>query len=166
MAMTRITQLFLILICAGCAYPQSEVLSNFQEKYKHDSDVTFLTINGSLVNLVGEIASLDDNHDEEVESFSRLTKGVDNINIMTFDQYEHLLSKEEIEDFDKGLSGEGYEELMNIRKDGKTVRILSQSNDVNTLSNVIIISKEHRELSIINIDGEFNLKDVVKLVEH
>jgi len=36
---------------------------------------------------------------------------------------------------------------------------------VNTLTNVIIMVEEYRDLAIINIDGEFNLQDVVTLVE-
>ncbi|MDH5604997.1 MAG: DUF4252 domain-containing protein [Cyclobacteriaceae bacterium] len=163
--MKRNTPLLLLLICAGCAYPQSEALNSFQEKYKHERDVTFINIDGSLVNLAGELASLDEGKDDEIRSFSRLSKGVDHISIMKFDHYEHILSSEEIESFNKELSAEGYEELMNIRQEGKKVKVLSQTGDVNTLTNVIIMVEEYRDLAIINIDGEFNLQDVVTLVE-
>jgi len=157
--------LFFLLICTGCAYPQSEALNNFQERYKNERDVSFININGSLINLAGELASLDEGQEEELRSFSRLSKGVDQISIMKFDHYENILTNEDMEKFNKELSGEGYDELMNIRKEGKKVKVLSQTGDVNTLTNVIIMVEEYRDLAIINIDGEFKLQDIMTLVE-
>ena len=76
--MKKLTGLMIIALLPFIAMAQSKSVTSFQNKYSDHDDATFVTIKGSLFNLIASVADYDDKDDpdEDLQAFGRIADGI------------------------------------------------------------------------------------------
>ena len=111
------------------AMAQSKSVTNFQDKYSSHDDVTYVSIKGSLFNLIASIAEYDDEQDEDFQAMARIAKGIKSMQVLQVPFYETDLNREEVASFRKALAKEDYEEFLTVKDGKELINVMAQGAD-------------------------------------
>jgi len=159
--MKKVTTLLLIAIMPLLGMAQSKSVSNFQEKYSDHDDVTYVTIKGSLFNLLGTIAEFDDDEDpdEDLQAFGRIASGITSMEVLHIPLYETKLNREEIASFRNSLSKEKYEEFITVKEGRELVNVMAQGAE-DEIRNMLVLVEERDDFTLISINGKLSMRDL------
>lgn len=147
------------------AMAQSKSVTNFQDKYSSHDDVTYVSIKGSLFNLIASIAEYDDEQDEDFQAMARIAKGIKSMQVLQVPFYETDLNREEVASFRKALAKEDYEEFLTV-KDGKELINVMAQGAADEIRNMLVLVEEKEEFTLISINGTLSMKDLSYLSKH
>ncbi len=162
--MKRTTLLLIATVLSTGLWAQSKTLKSFHEKYHDDRDATNITIDGTLLNLVGALAAYAED-DEEAQAFANIAKNIKSMNILSVPMYGTGLSGKEVSGLRRNLKKESYEELMTMRDGDQKINFLADA-DEKQLRNMVVLVEDKDELVVMNINGLLNMKDLSKLVSN
>ena len=145
------------------AWAQSQVVEDFQNKYKDDRDAKVVAINGGLFKILSGIASYGE--DEEALAFSRISDNIKSMNILSIPLYKSGFDPDEIDEMRSNLEKDDYDELMTIRDGGDRIYIMAQGAK-NEVRNMLVLIREEKEFVLMNIDGTLDMKDLAILAKN
>jgi hypothetical protein len=165
--MKKVTTLMLIAFLPIMGMAQSKSVSTFQDKYSDHEDVTYVTIKGSLFNLLGTIADYDDdeNPDEDLQAFGRIADGINSMEVLKVPYYETNLKREEVASLRSSLTKEDYEEFLMVKEGKELVNVMAQGTE-NEIRNMLVLVENKEDFTIISINGKISMKDLSYLSKH
>lgn len=156
--------LVLIAVTGASAFSQSKSAEAFRAKYENDRDAKVVTMNGSMFELLSNIAdNMED--DEESQAIARIARGIKSMQVLAVPMFRSGLEPDEVENLHNDLLKEKYEELMQVRDGAQRVWFMAQGN-TNELRNMIVLVREEEEFIMFNIDGTLNMKDLAYIVDN
>lgn len=163
--MKKLTTLMMIAMLPFLAMAQSKSVKNFQDKYSGHDDVTYVTINGSLFNLIASIAEYDDDPDEDMEAFGRIANGINSMEVLRVPFYDTDLNREEVAGFRGSLTKEGYEEFLMVKEGKELINVMAQGA-ADEIRNMLVLIEEKDEFTLISINGKLSMKDLSYFTKH
>lgn len=157
--------LILCLFASTVAMSQSKSVAAFHEKYQGDRDATVVSLNGSIFNLVANIAAEADETDEDMQAIARIAEDIKSIRVLTVPVYKSGLEPAEISQLRKDLLNENYDELMTVRDGSDRIYFLAQG-DESEVRNMMVLIQEDREFTLLSVDGRLSMKDLSHLANH
>jgi len=159
--MKKLTTLMIIAMLPFLAMAQSKSVSAFQDKYSDHDDVTYVTIKGSLFNLIGSIAEYDDDEDpdEDLQAFGRIANGINSMEVLRVPFYDTDLNREDVASLRNSLTKENYEEFLMVKEGKELVNVMAQGA-ADEIRNMLILVEEKNEFTLISIDGTLSMKDL------
>ncbi len=147
------------------AMAQSKSVSSFQDKYSSHDDATYVTIKGSLFNLIASIAEYDDDPDEDTKAMARIANGIKSMEVLRVPFYETDLNREAVATLRNSLKKENYEEFISVKDGKELVNVMAQGTD-NEIRNMLVLVEEKDEFTLISINGTISMKDLSYLSKH
>ena len=149
----------LIIIAFTCflsfsAFAQNQAIETFYNKYMDMEDITDISLEGWLLNMVATYAS---ETDEKVD----LTKKISKLRIMIMDE-KNIVQKNDKKSLMSGLRSGQFEELFQIR-DGKTKIDFMIREEGETITNFIMLVDEVDSFILLSLEGALSLEDLKKL---
>lgn len=144
---------------------QSRIVKDFENHYFDEDEVTSVTINGTLIQFAGWVASLSEDDDPELEAFRKLSKNIERIHILNIDDWERLMKESTIKRLENDLYDDEYELLLTAREKGSVVKILSKFGKKDRIEDAVMLAWEDDDFSIISMEGSFNLKDIEGVID-
>ena len=141
------------------AMAQSKSVTNFQDKYSSHAEVTYVTINGSLFNLIASIAEYDNDEDEDIKAIANIADGIKSMEILRVPFYETDLNREEVASFRNSLNKENYEEFITVKEGKELVNIMAQGAE-DEIRNMLVLVEEKEDFTLISINGVLSMKDL------
>jgi hypothetical protein len=159
--MKKLTGLMMIALMPFLAMAQSKSVVSFQDKYDGHEDATYVTIKGSLFNLIASVADYDDKDDpdEDLQAFGRIADGIKSMEVLKVPFYETDLNREEVAVLRKSLIKEGYEEFLMVREGKELVNVLAQGAE-DEIRNMLVLVEEKDDFTLISINGTLSMKDL------
>jgi hypothetical protein len=165
--MKKLTGLMIIALLPFLVMAQSKSVSAFQDKYSDHDDATYVTIKGSLFNLIASVADYDDdeNPDEDLQAFGRIADGINSMEVLSVPFYETNLNREEVGSLRKALIKEGYEEFLMVKEGKELVNVLAQGAE-DEIRNMLVLVEEKENFTLISINGTLSMKDLSYFSKH
>jgi hypothetical protein len=165
--MKKLATLMIIAMFPFLAMAQSKAVSAFQDKYSDHDDVTFVTIKGSLFNLIGSIAEYDDDDDpdEDLQALGRIADGINSMEVLRVPFYDTDLNREELSSLRNSLAKDDYEEFLMVKEGKELVNVMAQGAD-DEIRNMLILVEEKEDFTLISINGKLSMKDLSYLSKH
>ena len=158
-----------MMIClfavGSAAMAQSKSADEFHNKYQGDRDATVVKLNGSIFNLVANIAAEADEADEDAQALARIAKEINSIKILSVPVYKSGLEPDDIKQLRNDLISEKYDELMTVRDGSDRIYFLAQG-DEKEVRNMYVLIQEDREFTMLSIDGRLKMADLSYLANH
>ena len=147
------------------AMAQSKTVDSFQDKYSDHDDATYVTIKGSLFNLVASIAEYDEDPDEDMQAFSRIADGINSMEVLKVPFYDTDLNRDEVKSLRSALEKEGYEEFLMVKEGKELINVMAQGA-ADEIRNMLVLIEEKEEFTLISIDGKLSMKDLSYFTKH
>jgi hypothetical protein len=163
--MKKLTTLMIIAMLPFLAMAQSKTISSFQDKYSDHDDATYVTIKGSLFNLVASIAEYDEDPDEDMQAFGRIADGINSMEVLKVPFYDTNLNREEVKSLRSALAKEGYEEFLMVKEGKELINVMAQGA-ADEIRNMLVLVEEKEEFTLISIDGKLSMKDLSYFTKH
>jgi hypothetical protein len=144
----------LLSIVSIGAFAQNNIDDLF-ESYKGQTDVNFITINSSLLQ-IGALM-IGDDQDEDAQIAKKMAEqltGIRLINTETKDKGRDLEKK-----VNQLVKGKNYEEMMTIDSDDANVKFYGKMKG-ETISEMFFFVEDKGEYTLISMSGNINPKDV------
>jgi hypothetical protein len=163
--MKKLTAVFIAMVTVSFAFGQSKAVEDFQNKYKNDRDAKVVSLNGSIFQLVANIAEFAD-EDEDAQVVARIAKGIKSMNLISVPMLKAGIELKQIEDLKDKLKSEKYDELMTVRDGRDRVYFMAKTGENKINNMLILITQEEDEFVLINIDGVLDMKDLAYLADN
>jgi len=157
--MKKLTTLMIMVILPFVGMAQSKIVNNFQEKYSNHNDATFVTVKGSLFNLIASIAEYAGEEDEEMKTFARIADGIKSMQVLKVPYYDTNLNREEVASFRKSLTKEDYEEFISVKEGKELINVLAQGA-TDEIRNMLVLIEEKQHFTLLSINGRLSMKDL------
>ena len=163
--MKKLTGLMIIAMLPFLAMAQSKSVTSFQDKYSNHDDATYVTVKGSLFNLIASIAEYDDDADEDTKAMARIASGIKSMEVLQVPFYDTDLNREEVSTFRKALTKEDYEEFLMVKEGKELINVMAQGA-ADEIRNMLVLVEEKEEFTLISINGTLSMKDLSYLSKH
>ena len=165
--MKKLTGLMILALLPFLAIAQSKSVTAFQDKYSNHEDATFVTIKGSLFNMIASIAEYDDEDDpdEDLQAFGRIADGIKSMEVLRVPYYDTKLSRDDVATLRKALVKENYEEFLMVKEGKEVVNVLAQGAE-DEIRNMLVLVDEKDDFTLISINGSLSMKDLSYFAKH
>jgi Domain of unknown function (DUF4252) len=163
--MKKLTGLIILAVLPFLAMAQSKSVSSFQDKYSDHDDVTYVTIKGSLFNLIASIAEYDDDPDEDLKALANIANDIKSMQVLKVPYYDTDLSRAEVSSLRKSLEKENYEEFLMVKEGKELINVMAQGAE-DEIRNMLVLVDEKESFTVISIDGKLSMKDLSYLSKH
>jgi Domain of unknown function (DUF4252) len=163
--MKKLTGLMILAMLPFLAMAQSKSVNTFQDKYSDHEDVTYVTIKGSLFNLIASIAEYDDDPDEDLKAMANIANGIKSMQVLKVPYYDTDLSRDEVAGLRKSLEKENYEEFLMVKEGKELINVMAQGAE-DEIRNMLVLVDEREAFTVISIDGKLSMKDLSYLSKH
>lgn len=159
--MKKLTTLVLVACLPLLGMAQSKAVIDFQNKYSSHENVTYVTIKGSLFNLLATVAEYDDDDDpdEDLQAFARIANGISSMQVLKVPYYETKLNREEVASLRNTLAKEDYEEFIMIKQGRELINVMAQGAK-NEVRNILVLIEDKEDFTLISINGKLSMKDL------
>ena len=151
--MKKLTGLMIIAMLPFLAMAQSKSVASFQDKYSSHDDATYVTVKGSLFNLIASIAEYDDDADEDTKAMARIASGIKSMEVLQVPFYDTDLNREEVATFRNALTKEDYEEFIMVKEGKELINVLAQGA-ADEIRNMLVLVEEKEDFTLICINGK------------
>jgi len=128
----------LLCFCSVGIFAQSAGVSSYIEKYGDSDDFTTITVNKKMFQMLATAASGDKEMDPDVRD-------------MIYDAANKL------------VESDGFEELMNVKDKGDTVRFMVKDSDGGNIVDELVMLVSGDEFVLLDFIGKIDLTKVAKL---
>ncbi|HNP19397.1 MAG TPA: DUF4252 domain-containing protein [Fulvivirga sp.] len=163
--MKKLIAVFIAMVTVSLAYGQSKAVEDFQNKYKNDRDAKVVTLNGSLFELIGNIAQFAE-EDEDAQVAARIAKGITSMNLLSVPMFKTGIDLKEVESLKDRIKSEKYDELMTVRDGRERVYFMAKTGGNQIDNMLILITSDDDEFVLINIDGKLDMKDLAYMADN
>jgi hypothetical protein len=159
--MKKLTGLMILAMLPFLALAQSKSVASFQDKYSDHDEVTYVTIKGSLFNLIGSLAEYDDDEDpdEDLQAIGRIADGINSMEVLSVPFYDTDLNREELASLRSSLAKEDYEEFLMVKEGKELINVMAQGSD-DEIRNMLVLVEEKDNFTLISINGKLSMKDL------
>lgn len=161
--MKNLITILLIAFLPVAAMAQSKSVINFQDKYGNHPDVTTVMIKGPLFKFIASLADFDD--DPDTQAVGRIADGITSMEVFSVPFYETDLEREEVTSLRDALLKDGYEEFLRVKEGKDLVNVMSQGKE-DEIRNMVILSEEKDNFTLLSINGKLSMKDLSYLSKH
>jgi len=141
------------LVITSGAFAQQSLADKLYDDYSGKEGITSVYISEFMFRLIAEM-------EPEDEEFKGLVNELSGIKILTVSNSKHY------RDFKKNvigvISSDGYKELMVVKEENSIVKILVKESK-GKISEMIILSDEKDDASLIILQGNIDFKNISKL---
>lgn len=162
--MKKLQLLIVALFISTFSMAQSKAVEDFYDKYKDDRDASVVNLNGSIFELISNIAALGE--DEDAETISRIADGIKSMDILAIPMDRAGISMSEIDDLRSKIKSEKYEELMTVRDGRERVYIMAKTTNKQIDNMLILVNGDDDKFVLMNLDGILEMKDLAYLAEN
>jgi len=146
--------LLLVVMVLTCQIGLAQGASDLYSKYAQAKNAESVNVSSLLIKFAKLFMDDDD---------AKALKGVDSMKILDLDDCSTDVKSQFLADVDK-LENEGYEPLMEAKKnEGNTRFLLRRNGDI--VREFLIVSRNSGDCALIKIEGKMALQDVVQLAE-
>ena len=149
--------IILLTVCIGfSASAQNDVVTKLFNDYYDDENFTKISVSSKMFELFTNIEPGDENEEEIIEAISKL-KG---LKVIAADSIGN--SKKLYTDAIKKISGNGYEELMEVKDAQEDMKFMIKEKD-GIIDELVMVVGGNKSLFILSLYGEIDLKKISKL---
>lgn len=152
-ALAKLLMVIVFLSFSAITFGQKSVVDKLYDKYSGKEGITSIYISEFMFKL---IAAMDPD-DEEFKNLVTELKGIKILSVEDKRYYDYF--KTNIID---QIPLSEYQELMEVREDDSIVRILVKEKN-GKISELLILSEEHDDASLIVMQGNIDMKSMSKL---
>jgi hypothetical protein len=156
--------LVILFLAPALSWAQSRSIDAFIKQYQDKEDVSVVSIEGTLFNLIASIAD-EESSDEEMQAIKRVFANIENLKIVSVPYRSAEFNKEKFSEFRSDLRKDKYEELMTMRDDDKNMTFMSQG-DNSELSNIVVLIDEGNKLTVLSVIGTVDVRDLAYLARN
>jgi len=138
------------------ANAQSDVITKLFEEYYDNEDFTKVSVSSKMFELFTNIEPGDESEEEILEAISKL-KG---LKVIAADSIGN--SKKLYGNAIKKISGNGYEELMEVKDAQEDMKFMISEKD-GIINELVMVVGGNKSFFILSLYGEINLKNISKL---
>jgi len=135
---------------------QSDVITKLFEEYYDNEDFTKVSVSSKMFELFTNIEPGDESEEEILEAISKL-KG---LKVIAADSIGN--SKKLYGNAIKKISGNGYEELMEVKDAQEDMKFMISEKD-GIINELVMVVGGNKSFFILSLYGEINLKNISKL---
>ncbi|HOH54595.1 MAG TPA: DUF4252 domain-containing protein [Paludibacteraceae bacterium] len=134
----------------------AQTIDKFFDRYANDERFTYVTVGKGMMNLASSFGSNKEMDKNGKEVLDRLT----GIKILTLENSrDEKLMNSVIDELDKVIREGKYETAVRVKDKNETVNIFFRTTGKNQ-SDMIIVSKERNEMSIIWMNGKMTKEEM------
>ena len=157
--------LVIILLAPALAMGQSRSVEAFINQYQDHDEVSVVSIEGSLFDLIGMIAEEAEEDDEELQAIKRVFDNIEHLKIVSVPYRAADFNSDKFNAFRSDLKKDKYEELMTMKDDEKKMTFMTQGEN-SELSNMVVLIDEEQKLTILSVIGTVDVKDLAYLARN
>lgn len=149
--------IILLTVCIGfSASAQNDVVTKLFDDYYDDENFTKISVSSKMFELFTHIEPGDENEDEILEAVSKL-KG---LKVIAADSVGN--SKKLYSNAVKKISGNGYDELMEVKDAEEDMKFMIKEKD-GVIAELVMVVGGNKSFFIMSLYGEIDLKKISKL---
>jgi hypothetical protein len=149
--------IILITTCIGfSASAQNDAVTKLFNDYYDDENFTKISVSSKMFELFTNIEAGDENEEEILEAVSKL-KG---LKVIAADSVGN--SRELYMNAVKKISGNGYEELMEVKDAKENMKFMIKEKD-GVIDELVMVVGGNKSFIIMSLYGEIDLKKISKL---
>ena len=149
--------IILLTVCIGfSANAQNDVVTKLFDDYYDDENFTKISVSSKMFELFTHIEPGDENEDEILEAVSKL-KG---LKVIAADSVGN--SKKLYSNAVKKISGNGYDELMEVKDAEEDMKFMIKEKD-GVIAELVMVVGGNKSFFIMSLYGEIDLKKISKL---
>ena len=149
--------IILITVCVGfSANAQNDVVTKLFDDYYDDENFTKISVSSKMFELFTNIEPGDEDEEEILDAVSKL-KG---LKVIAADSIGN--SKELYTNAVKKVSGNGYEELMEVKDAKENMKFMIKEKD-GLINELVMVVGGNESFIIMSLFGEIDLKKISKL---
>lgn len=144
-------------VCLGFnARAQNDVVTNLFEEYYDNEDFTKISVSSKMFELFTHIEPGDEDEDEILEAISKL----EGLKVIAADSIAN--SRELFTKAVKKVSGNGYDELMEVKDAQEDMKFMIKENE-GIIDELVMVAGGKKSFFILSLYGEIDLKKIAKL---
>jgi len=151
--------LLIVLICSTMSVSAQSAIQRHFEKYSEDDRFTRITISAKMFQLFANFEVNDEDGQEMVQTISKL-KGLKMLVGNEIDDAPNLFGEV------SKLPEKDMDELMRVEKEKSELRFFIKEKSDGVISELLMIALDEKELMMMSIVGEIDLKQMSKLSKH
>jgi hypothetical protein len=149
--------IILITVCIGfSANAQNDVVTKLFDDYYDDENFTKISVSSKMFELFTNIEPGDEDEEEILDAVSKL----EGLKVIAADSIGN--SKELYTSAVKKVSGNGYEELMEVKDARENMKFMIKEKD-GLISELVMVVGGNESFIIMSLYGEIDLKKISKL---
>lgn len=149
--------IILVTVCIGfSANAQNDVVTKLFNDYYDDENFTKISVSSKMFELFTNIEAGDEDEEEILEAVSKL-KG---LKVIAADSIGN--SKELYASAIKKVSGNGYDELMEVKDAQENMKFMIKEKD-GLINELVMVVGGNKSFVIMSLYGEIDLKKISKL---
>ena len=147
----------LVTVCVGCsANAQNDAVTQLFNEFYDDENFTKISVSSKMFELFTNIEPGDEDEEEILEAVSKL-KGLKIIAADSIGNSDELYAKAV-----KKISGNGYEELMEVKDARENMTFMIKEKD-GLINELVMVVGGKESFIIMSLYGEIDLKKISKL---
>lgn len=149
--------IILIAVCIGfTANAQNDVVTKLFNDYYDDENFTKISVSSKMFELFTHIEPGDEDEDEILEAVSKL----EGLKVIAADSIGN--SKKLYTDAVAKVSGNGYEELMEVKDAQENMKFMIKEKD-GIIDELVMVVGGNKSFFVLSLYGEIDLKKIAKL---
>lgn len=149
--------IILVTVCIGfSANAQNDAVTKLFNDYYDDENFTKISVSSKMFELFTNIEAGDEDEEEILEAVSKL-KGLKVIAADSIGNSKELYSKAV-----KKVSGNGYDELMEVKDAQENMKFMIKEKD-GLINELVMVVGGNKSFVIMSLYGEIDLKKISKL---
>ncbi len=150
--------LIIVLAFSTSSYSQTRSLNKFINHYKVQDNALAVNVPGFVLDLVGLSSKFIDEEDDEARELINLVKKISRIRLLIIDE-EANVDPSDIKKLTSNLQNDNFEELLTVRSEGTSVKILIKENR-NSIRNITALIQEDNSIFLMTLSGKFKIEDL------
>ena len=152
--MKNLIILIATILIPMCTFAQQDAITTFYEKYSEVEDATQVELSGWLSKKIVEYSD-----DQEVK---RILKDVTGLRILVLEEANEAM-RTDFKTLRRDIPRQNYEPLLKVREGKHTVVefLIQEANGI--VADVLLMVQDEEELVLLNLTGQFNLRDLDKI---
>lgn len=154
---------FLLLACflTASSYAQTRSINKFINQHKTEDHALAVNVPGWMLDIVGLSANFIDEDDKEARELLKLSDKISRVRFLIIDDGPEV-SKKDFRKLISGLKNENFEELMSVRNEDTTVKIMIKEKKDQIRNITALISSDEATI-LMTLSGRFNLEELKNL---
>ncbi len=156
--MKAIVFLLISMLTGGSLLAQSDVIRDFQNKYKDTGKYFSIRIEGGLLKTISDI----DNDDPDSKDLVKLIRGIDGIEVRSISKSETGFGEQDYNSIMKKIRKDQFEDLMVVKdSDGRINFMVRETHGM--IHDLVMLVNNADEFLLMNVSGDIDLHALARL---